>query len=287
MSGIKLSIFTTVTTPVLRGDNLASAFSCYQELADEVIVVDGSPKDLRGTSHGKLKYVYSDWPPEFDWPLIGQQFQKGYEAATGDWVIHADIDFIFHEKDFENIRKSMEVHNDAPALSFLKWQFILPDRYNLKSRLVIAVNKAKFGDRIRFDSGGDLCQPSLDGQEIKPDYTHESGVEFYNYEKMRKNLDQVMDDAGRMARAWRRHFGNHKLGGDDDESAFEEWAKMMKGRFTRPSREVELSAHPKFIQDEIRALRPEQFGYEGFGMLPKNNYVRNPFERRDGSLQNV
>lgn len=252
---MKLSVFTTVTRPEERGDNVADALKCYNELADEVIVIDG--KDT--------------WPQKFSWNLIGQHFQKGYEQATGDWVIHADLDFIFHEKDFDAIRKACEQHPDEPALSMYKYQFILPDRYNLKSRLVILVNKGKFGDRIRFDSGGDLCQPSLDGLYMNPTYLPEARVPFYCYEKLTKTEEQVKDDVVRMADAWYRYFMHYKLG--TDRTAYREWLKMVLGRFKKPQQSISLSQHPKYCQDTILALEPTQWGYDGFGNLPKNEYI--------------
>lgn len=270
---MKLSVFTTITNPTSRGDNFEDALACYRDLADEVVVVNGG-ESLGTKSQIKNRVdVISEWPQEFDWPFIGQQFQKGYEAASGDWVIHADIDFLFHENDFDRIRKVLSDNPDAPAMSFWKWQFILPDRYNLKSRLVVAVNKGKYGDRIKFNAGGDLCQPSLDGEEIKPDFVREARVPIYNYEKILKTSDQVMDDCGRMARAWASHFGQKKLG-YDDESAFDEWVRMMRGRFQKPQEHIKLSAHPKYIQKTIEGLTPEQFGFNGFGLFGDNDYMR-------------
>lgn len=254
---MKLGIFTTATRPELRGDNYQDAINCYKDLADELTIINGD----------------ETWPHEFSWDLIGKHFQKGYEQTDADWVIHADLDFIFHERDFQAIRQAIKQHKDAPALSFWKYQFILPDRYNLKSRLVIAVNKGKYGDRIRFDSGGDLCQPSLDGHELKPSDVPEAKIAFYNYEKMTKTLPQIMDDAGRMARAWQRHFGEYKLGGPDDETAFDEWANMVQGRFTKPQKTIPLSDHPKYVQKTIKGLSKDQWGYSGLGLLQKNNYV--------------
>jgi hypothetical protein len=228
---MRLSVFTTVTDPDKRGDNFRDAFACYRELADEVIVINGAGRYLSGIQYYHFKYHQYVWPEEFNWPIIGKHFQRGYEKATGDWVIHADLDFIFHERDFTTLRKALMDNPEAPALSFWKYQFILPDRYNLKSRLVIAVNKAKFGDRIRFDSGGDLCQPSLDGKELKPDDVPEARVPFYNYEKMTKTKEQITNDVGRMARAWDRHFEDKRLGYSDVQKHICEWFHMMEGRF--------------------------------------------------------
>lgn len=270
---LKLSIFTTVTDPERRGDNYFDAYQCYKELADEVIIVNGGTERIIGETQ-----IFNPWPQEFDWPLIGQQFQRGYEACNGDWVIHADLDFVFHEHDFTAIRRAFEDNPNAPALSFWKYQFILPDRYNLKSRLVIAVNKKRYGNRIKFDSGGDLCQPSLDGQEIKPEYVPEARVPFYNYEKMTKSIDQVMDDCGRMDRAYHKHFGTWQLsedGSGSDESCFNGYIKLVRGRFHKPQEHIGLEKHPYFVQNTIRSLKAQNFGYNGFELLmgSENRYM--------------
>lgn len=270
---MKLSIFTTVSHG--RGDTFTEALSCYSGLADEIMVVDGS-----GSIYKKdpVKDEYNffvsspEWPKEFSWEFIGESFQRGYEACTGDWVIHADLDFIFHEKDYDNIRETLE-RSDAAALSFYKFQFILPDRYNLKSRLVIAVNKGKYGDRIRFDSGGDLAQPSLDGKYLSPDDVPDSKIGFWNYEKILKTKEQIKDDVGRMERAYKRHFGKTQYGSDGtNEDAYAKWYTAQQGKLNKPQEKVKLEEHPKVMQNTIKNLKPENFGFNGFGMIEEYVY---------------
>lgn len=254
---LKLSIFTTITRPDTRGDNYEDAEACYNELADELVIIDG---------HGT-------WPQEFEWPVIGEHFQRGYEACTGDWIIHADLDFIFHEKDFQDIRNVLEQHNDLPALSFYKYQFVLPNRYNLKSRLVVAVNKGRYGNRIKFDSGGDLAQPSLDGRYINPDSVPQAKVGFYNYEKLLKTKEQIAKDVGRMERAYKRHFGKTQYGSNGtNKDAYDKWYAAQKGKFNKPQEHIPLLAHPKYVQETIKNLTPEQFGYSGFGLIEGRVY---------------
>lgn len=262
---MKLSIFTTTTRPSKRGDAIREAMACYNDLADEVVNVSGDWGAFGSPKGEKQVVIRHLWPQEFSWELIGRQFQHGYEACTGDWVIHADLDFIFHQKDFGRIRQALKDYPDAPAVSFYKWQFILPDRYNLKSRLPLAVNKAKFGDRIKFNGGGDLCQPTVDGKELNLNEIPQAGVPFYNYEKLIKTEAQINDDVQRMARAWHRHFGDHHLG--TDETAYPEWLHMMQGRFSKPQQRIKLDDHPKYIQETIRNLTPEKWGYNGFATL--------------------
>lgn len=262
---LKLSIFTTITNPVERGDLFTEALTCYTELADEVIVVNGGKLPIIDPT-GKIREIGHPWHKEFSWEFIGQQFQRGYEAAVGDWVIHADLDFLFHERDFQTIRQTLEDNKKQPALSFWKYQFVLPHSYNLKSRLVVAVNKKAYGNRIKFDSGGDLCQPSLDGVELKPDNVPEARIPLYNYEKILKTQAQITDDVGRMARAWKTYFGEDRLGASSDAKAYELWYNMVSGRYTKPKQRIPLQEHPKYIKDTIINLQPHQFGFNGFGL---------------------
>lgn len=280
---MKLSIFTTMTDPVNRGDNYGDAMACFYELADEIICIDGkvwlnSTKEAAHKLYSlytpKLKMHYKRWPKEFDWLQISRAYQKGYEACTGDWALFADLDFIFHEKDFDAIRQVMIDNSDKPALSFYKYQFVLPDRYNLKSRRVIAINKAKFGYRIKMNGGGDLCQTTLDGKHLTPDDVPESRIAFYNYEKLLKTQEQIMQDVGRMERAYNGHFGRTQYGGDtSNEEAFKHWLQAQYGKLNKPQQHIALEDHPKFVQETIKNLKPEQFGYSAFGYM-ENDYVK-------------
>lgn len=253
-----LGIFTTLTDPGRRGDHYKESLKCYEDLADRVAIVDG----------------HQTWPQEFQWDLIGQHFQWGYDQCPTDWVIHMDIDWIFHEKDFTKIRQAIMDYPNSPAIAFYKWQFILPDRYNLKSRLVIAINKKKFGSRIKFNSGGDLCQPSFDGKEIQLAETPQAGVPFYCYEKMTKTVGQIRDDVGRMDRAYYRYFNKFLYSKDgSEESAYMGWLQMVRGRASKPSMHIGLDQHPKYIQETIAMLSPNQWGYDGFGHLERNDYA--------------
>lgn len=268
-----LSIFTTTTDAARRGDTFRESLKCYEDLADEVVIVNGG-WGVHSWEDNKRKTVRSYWPREFSWEFIGQQFEKGYQACTQDWCIRMDLDFLFHEKDFEAIKQMLSAHPLAPALSFYKKQFILPDRFNVKSRLVLALNKKEYGDRLKLNGGGDLCQPTLDGRELMIDGLPETGIAIYNYEKLVKTKKQIADDQGRMERAWFKRFGEYQMSKDGtDESAYKAWYQMQQGRFNKPNEKIKLSEHPKYIQETIKNLKPENFGYNGFGLIEGRVYA--------------
>lgn len=274
---MKLSIFTTGSQST-RGDSIGSLNS-YMDLADEVVYVEGDADTARFPDHNRewksektVYNLYYPWAREFSWEFIGQQFQRGYESCRGDWAIHADLDFIFHQRDFGKIRQALKDYPNSPAVSFYKWQFILPDRYNLKSRLAIAVNKKAFGDRIKFNGGGDLCQPTLDGKDLDINELPQAGVPFFNYEKLTKTKEQIIDDVERMDRAYERYFSK-KLYSTDEITAYEGWYNMVKGRFNKPQAKIKLEDHPIYIQETIKNLTPDQFGYNGFGLVEGKVYA--------------
>lgn len=257
---MKIGAFITITRPEERGDLYKECIEMANECFDTVTIIDGQ----------------KTWPQEFNWPLIGEHFQRGYEQTDAEWVFHLDTDFIFHEQDYAAIRKACEDNNEEPALSFWKYQSFTPDRYNLKSRLVIAVNKGKYGDRIRFDGGLDLCQPTLDGKYILSEDVPESRVPFYNYDFLLKTKGQVKDDIGRMDRAYHRHFGQWLYSHDGtEESAYKGWLQMVLGRYSKHGNFLEISDHPKVMQDTIKKIRPNQCGYSIFGNVSTCKYFVN------------
>jgi hypothetical protein len=249
---VKIGCFITMTNPIERGDTYKECLSMAEDLFDEVTIIDGE----------------ETWPKEFNWPIIGEHFQRGYEECEADFVVHLDCDFLFHQKDFGKIRQALRDYPRSPAISFYKHQFIQPHKFNLKSRLLLAVNKKMYGDRVTFSGNGDLCQPQLDGRDLDLAEMPQAGVPFWNYDKLCKTKAQIMDDQGRMERAYKRHFGHYQLAKDDsDESAYEGWLHMQLGRYNKPQESVRLEQHPKYIIETIRNLKPEQFGYNGFGLF--------------------
>ncbi len=268
----KISIFTTCSNPLERQDLFFQALKSYRPLADELIVVNGGGPIAKPDPHLWDKMIHHPWPDEFKWDFIGQQFQRGYEACTGDWVIRMDLDFILHEKDYNVIRKKLMMNPEVHAFSMTKFQFLLADRYNLKSRLDLILNKKKFGKHIQLNGGGDLCQATLHGKPLKR--VPEIGVAVWNYDFLCKTQDIVKKDIGRFARAWDQHFGDRKLGGPDDEGAFEKFMQMQIGRFARPQQIVPLEQHPKIMQSTIKRLVPEQFGYNMWGHADRAIYFK-------------
>mgnify|MGYP002021754025 CR=1 FL=1 len=249
---MKLSIFTSMTDPESRMDPYKEALECYEDFADEIIIVG------------------EDWPDEFSFDYIGKTFQEGFDKSTGDWVIRMDIDTFFHEKSKDFLISSLKENSDVPGLVFPKLQIFTPDRGHLKAKMCIAFNKKKYPN-IKLNGGGDMCDPTLDDVLLDQYNLPNKKITIWNYDSVFKNKNIISKDRARFARAWNREFGNFgDRGGPTDEEAFTAWYNMVKTRYPFHTSTVAISKHPKFIQQKLYNLTPKQFGYDLFGLT---NYV--------------
>ncbi len=252
---MKLSIFTSMTNPDERNDPWKEATKCYEDFADEVVVAGET------------------WPEEFKFDYIGKVFQDGFNQSTGDWVIHMDIDNLFHEKDKERLRNILKNYEDYPAVAFPKFQFFHPERFNFKSKMCIAVNKKKFPD-IKFNGGGDLCQPTIENKLISPDIVPYEKIIIWNYDSMFKTKKIISKDRARFARAWFSSFGDYgDRGGPTEEEAFKAWFQMIEERYAYHYLKMNIDKHPKYIVSRLSNIPENQFGHNLFGLIDKNKNI--------------
>ncbi len=237
-------------------DPWSEALNCYENFADEVVVTG---QDL------KEEFKFSD---------IGLMFQEGFDKADGDWVIKMDIDTLIHEKDFKDLYDTLKKFRDYPAISLRKFQFFNPNRYHMKSRMAMVVNKKKFNN-IKFNGGGDGCDPTLNGVLLNENNVPVSMIPFWNYDSVFKTKDVIASDRARFARAWYRTYGSYgDRGGPEPEVAFNAWIEMIEKRYKKHIYKMPLDKHPSFIIEKISKLNNHHFGYDLFGISESIN--RNP-----------
>ena len=74
-----LSIFTTISD--FNNNHWKESLASYADLADEVVVIDGNRNGENMIQNNpisaNIKWLYYEWPEEFDFSFIGQQFQRG------------------------------------------------------------------------------------------------------------------------------------------------------------------------------------------------------------------
>ena len=148
--------------------------NCYEDFADEVVIA-------------------GEYPDEFSFDIIGKQFQEGFNKSNGDWVIHMDIDNFFHEKHRDKLIKILKNNTEHPSIAFPKYQIFTPDRYNLKAKMCIALNKKKYPN-IKMNGGGDLCQPTINGNLISPLNVPYKRLPIWNYDTVFRTKDIISND---------------------------------------------------------------------------------------------
>jgi len=256
-----ISVFTSMTNPEERNDPWKEALNCYSDFSDELITVGES------------------WPEEFEWDTIGKIFQEGYEKSSMDWVIRMDLDYFFHEKDKDKLRKSLFKYQDYPAVAFPQYQIFTPDRYQIKTRICLAFNKKKFPG-IKLNGGGDLTLATLDGKLLDPRNIPNVNIPIYQYESSFRTKEIIAKDRARFARAWFKYFNNYgDRGGGTPEEAYVAWFRMISQRYEKHTFSLKENDHPKYIKDRILNVKDNQFAHNAFGLKdvtsrPIVNYLK-------------
>ena len=73
----------------------------------------------------------------------------------------------------------------------------------MKSRMSMVINKRKYKD-VRFNGGGDLCDPVVNGVHITEKNVPRANIAYWNYDCVFKTKDVISNDRARFARAWER-----------------------------------------------------------------------------------
>ena len=268
---MKISTFTTATNPELRNDPYLEAIKCYESFSDEVITVG------------------SNWPVEFTFSDIGKFFQEGFDKSTGDWVFRMDVDYFFHEDSIGILKNSLKKFSNYPAVAFPQYQFFTPDRYQIKTRLCVALNKKRFPN-ILLNGGGDLCLPTLNGVVLDHLTVPSVNIPIFQYDSIFRTKEIIANDRARFARAWFREFNNFgDRGGSEPEIAYEKWFETIKNKYPFHTHKINIDKHPIFIKDKLKNLQIEQFGFSAFGLqdniqYPLKNYLKGYKEKYYNSL---
>lgn len=245
---MKISVFTTYTEPEKRNDPWKEALNCYEDFADEVVVTG------------------ENWPYEFSWELIGETFQEGFEKTSGDWAIRMDIDYFFHQNSIKNLQNSLKKYSDFPGVIFPQYQFFTKDRFHLKTRLCVALNKKRFKN-IRLNGGGDLCLATLNGELLSVNNLPNLNIPIFQYDSMFRTKEIISEDRARFARAWYRYFNNYEnRGGPSEQEAFNEWYKQIEAKYFFHTNKIQPDHHPVYIQNKLESMDEEHFGYSAFGL---------------------
>ena len=87
-------------------------------------------------------------------------------------------------------------YSTSPAIAFPQYQIFTPDRYQLKTKICLALNKKEFPE-IKLNGGGDLVLPTLNGKLIEVSDVPNVKSRFINmiqHSEQRKSLQKIVLD---------------------------------------------------------------------------------------------
>lgn len=284
---MKISGFVCVLNPEYWSFPYLEAIQSYLDCFDEVVVVDGGSTDgslekiKKIPNWDKIKIVHLDWPWEYKQREYSKHYNFGFDNCTGDWIFKLDCDWIFHETDIKTFRNQLELQVNNPnimAVTMPKLTMLNRSRYHFKGKMINGIHMKFYRDKIK--SG------VIQSNQNKSDWTdlirvkkEKDGVYYgdlipnknvmgidltiYNYDCFFRNKEKCKVWYERAAKAYRDESGYPLYGEEGKE--WEMWCGMMRMRMEQVhSRELKITAHPKYIREKLNNMTSDQWGYDNF-----------------------
>lgn len=282
---MKISAFACITDPVKRQDPYLESITSVLEWADELVIVDGSRdgtgyKEEIGDMCKDKTFVYVPmlWPNNWSWEELPKHLNAGLRACTGDFAIKFDVDYVFHEKTRTTLNNALFVGRREKTLTLQKISAVLSTMFYQKGEVPFILNML-YRDKLAFGKATnketDLCYPIVvEGMDGEIPYGHvpansETGrtaASFYNYDYTFKTKEVVKREFYNFSRARFKYSGNDSWGKTEEES-LEFFLEMMRSRLVNCRYKFPHPIQPKYIRAKLDSLTPEQFGYNGWGLL--------------------
>jgi len=118
---MKVSAFTFIKNGQMLGYPFLQSIKSILPIVDEFVINVGESEDdtlskIKSLDDKKIRIIKSKWNDEMQdrGYVYGQQKMIAQFNCTGDWAFYIEGDEIYHEKDLDKIKKSMELHlNDS------------------------------------------------------------------------------------------------------------------------------------------------------------------------------
>jgi len=285
----KISCLVCITNPEERQDIWRESISSMFPWADEIIVVNGgkpfSLKDVLKLGNVDedvdLKFIDLPWPHDFSWDELPKHLNMGLKYCTGDWVVRADIDYVFKDS-WKDGLSELEKFRDKRIVTAQKFSTVLANKVYQKGPTQMIINM-KYGDMYFGIAEGeytDLCVPIIKtgmqgdipkGRLVPDKDIGKSHLEFMNYDYCFKTKGFTAKEFLRFSLAHKRYFGTTNWG-ETEEEALEKFINMMEARLVKGDRHIYYmpwQEHPSFIQERVKNIKPSEFGFDGWGTFKK------------------
>lgn len=304
---VKISGFILVHLPETYQYPYIECIESWLDFVDELVLVvsdleDSSKKYFDGLlSNKKIKIVYRNWE-KHDWPYsrLGQNFNTGFANCTGDIVFKIDLDWVLHENSWDGSQRggrSLKVDcqkmfdSEKYVMVANKKNFILADRYFIKSPRTIAFNKTLVSqNKLPIKVGLDLKKWSWGNEFIQPKF-NENGIHFgdlyrnkgtqylgcaniFNYDYIFRTKDVAIKHRKGFLKAEeiQKTSGYKKIPQPVFKFEYKDTEDWLIGYNTSTYKKyqqysVDISEHPRIIRNKLVNFPKDLLGYNVFNSL--------------------
>ena len=127
---MKVSAFTFIKNGQILGYPFLQSIKSILPIVDEFVINVGESEDntlelICSIKDQKIRIIQSKWNDEMSdrGYVYGQQKMISQFNCVGDWAFYIEADEVYHEKDLEKIKKSMELHLNDSSVEALVFDF--------------------------------------------------------------------------------------------------------------------------------------------------------------------
>ena len=127
---MKVSAFTFIKNGQILGYPFVQSILSILPIVDEFVINVGESEDdtleiINSINDKKIRIIESRWNEGMQdrGYVYGQQKMIAQFNCTGDWAFYIEGDEVYHENDLEQIKLSMEMHFNDPAVEALVVDF--------------------------------------------------------------------------------------------------------------------------------------------------------------------
>ncbi|MDB4037949.1 glycosyltransferase [Candidatus Thioglobus sp.] len=127
---MKVSAFTFIKNGQILGYPFLQSIQSILPIVDEFVINVGMSEDntldlIKSLSSPKIRIIESTWNESMQdrGYVYGQQKMIAQFNCTGDWAFYIEGDEVYHEKDLEKIKNSMQINLNNPEVEALVFDF--------------------------------------------------------------------------------------------------------------------------------------------------------------------
>lgn len=268
---MKISAFTILSEPERLKYPYIESIKSFLPIADEIIVVcnyldefrDGSDEIVKQIDP-KVKVIYGLFDyKRFGWASQGLMRTNGYYAATGDIVLMFDADGVLHENDIERTRGDLEriLNEQIPYGFWMKHHFFKTEYCWRQCKHSGIYNKSLIGNKFNFYGHKGYYAPNW---ELLGEVARGRQIDTYifGYEHLWEDKDlffQKLHNSYIMQKSVKPDLDEEEF-----KKSFFENLKEKKAEVTTEF--ISLDKHPRVIQDKLKEINIDMWGYNNFGM---------------------